>query len=51
MQYQSNIKLISTLKFCVKMSQNARTKKKNFHAMLGSVNVLLQYNKNILTTA
>ena len=30
------------------MSRNARTEKKNFHAMLGSVNVLLQYNKNIL---
>ena len=31
------------------MSQNTKkNKKKNFHAKLGNVNVLLQYNKNIL---
>jgi len=30
------------------MSRNAKTKKKNSYAILGNVDVLLQYNKNIL---
>jgi len=35
----------------LKISRNTRTKKKNFHAMLGNVNVLPQYNEKYTTTA
>jgi len=55
MLYQSNSKAISkeyqvdiNPQICLKIPRNTKTEKKNFHAMLGNVNVLLQYNKNIL---
>jgi len=32
----------------LKIPRNTKTKKKNSHTMLGNVNVLPQYNKNIL---
>ena len=44
MQYQVDI----NPQICLKIPRNTKTKKKNSYAILGSVNVLLQYNKNIL---
>jgi len=43
-QYQVDI----NPQICLKIFRNTKTKKKNSYATLGNVNVLPQYNKNIL---